>query len=176
MIETKRLRLITLGPEVLSALLAGATDTAARHLGVGSAEGFAELAPALRMRLAQLEAVPGDEPWLSRAVVLADEQRAVGITGFHGPPGGAWLREFAPDGVEFGYTIFPGDRRRGYATEAGRALVAWAAREHGVARFVLSIAPGNDASIRVAEKLGFARVGDWVHPERGRELVYRADQ
>ena len=114
--------------------------------------------------------------WLSRAVVLASEQRAVGITGFHGPPGGAWLRDFAPDGVELGYTIFPGDRRRGYAAEAARALIAWAAQEHGVASFVLSIAPGNDASIRLAAKLGFAPVGEWVHPERGRELVYRADQ
>ena len=106
----------------------------------------------------------------------ASEQRAIGLTGFHGPPGGAWLRHFAPDGVEFGYTIFAGDRRRGYATEAGRALMAWAAREHGVASFVLSIAPSSEASLGVATKLGFAPVGEWIHPERGRELVYRADQ
>jgi [ribosomal protein S5]-alanine N-acetyltransferase len=175
-IETKRLRLVTLDPGVLRALLAGDCEAAARQLGIRSADGFGDLAPVFRMRLAQLEASPGDEPWLSRAVVLASERRAIGLTGFHGPPGGAWLRDFAPAGVEFGYAIFADDRRNGYATEAGQALMAWAAREHGVTSFVLSIAPGNEASIGVAAKLGFAPVGEWVHPERGRELVYRAGQ
>ena len=79
----------------------------------------------------------------------------IGVTGFHGRPGGEWLRDFAPDGVEFGYTIFEGDRRRGYAAEASEALVAWASKEHEVRSHVLSIGPDNEASIGVARRLGF---------------------
>jgi RimJ/RimL family protein N-acetyltransferase len=96
----------------------------------------------------------------------------IGIGGFHGPPGGAWLRDVAPGGVEFGYTIFARDRRRGYAAEAGAALVRWASEEHGVRRFVLSIGPENEPSAGIAAKLGFRRVGEWVHAERGLEHVW----
>jgi len=126
----------------------------------------------LRMRLRQLERAPEDEPWLTRAIVLASEARVIGVGGFHGPPDGAWLRDFAPGGVEFGYTIFAVDRRRGYAAEASAALVRWASERHGVRRFVLSIGPENAASAGLAAKLGFGKVGEWVHEERGLEHVW----
>jgi hypothetical protein len=32
--------------------------------------------------------------------------------------------------------------------------------------------PKNKASIGVARKLGFQKAGEWVHPQRGREIVY----
>ena len=135
-------------------------------------EAWPDLTEVFRMRLEQLESAPADEPWLLRAVVLRSEARVIGVTGFHGPPGGAWLEEHAPDGVEFGYTIFEGDRRQGFATEAGEGLVRWASDAHRVRRYVLSIGSGNDASQRVARKLGFRQVGEWEHPQRGRELVF----
>jgi len=129
----------------------------------------------LRLRLRQPEAAPALEPWLTRAVVLADEARAVGVAGFHGPPGGDWLRAFAPGGVEFGYTIFAPDRRRGYASEASRGLMDWATGVHGVRRFLLSIAPDNPISAKLAARLGFRRAGEWVHAARGLEHVYVRD-
>jgi RimJ/RimL family protein N-acetyltransferase len=171
-IRSARLRLPTLGPDVLRAWLAGATDETAARLGARVPERWDEMLPVFRLRLEQLEREPGYEPWLTRAVVLEREARVVGIAGFHGPPGGDWLREHAPGGVEFGYTILPADRRRGYALEASAALIAWAV-EQGVRAFVLSIAPENRASLGVAAKLGFERAGEWTHPERGRELVFR---
>lgn len=172
-IATRRLRLVTLGPPVLRALLSGRTGAAAERLAARLPESWGDLEPVFRERLEQLERAPDDEAWLTRAIVLDAERRVVGVTGFHGRPGSAWLREVAPDGVELGYTVFAGDRRRGFATEAAGGLVAWAIREHRVPAFVLSIAPDNVASLGVAEKLGFAHTGEWVHPERGRELVYR---
>ena len=96
----------------------------------------------------------------------------IGVTGFHGRPGGAWLRDHAPDGVEFGFTIFEAYRRRGFAAEASEALIRWARKEHGVRSYVLSVGPTNDASAGVARKLGFQQAGEWVHPQRGREIVY----
>lgn len=171
-IETQRLNLVTLGPALLRAILADDANAAQARLGAGMPEAWPGLADVFRLRLAQLEAAPADEPWLLRAVVLRSEARVIGVTGFHGRPGGAWLKDYAPEGVEFGYTIFEGYRRNGYATEAGEGLIRWATDEHRVRSYVLSIGPGNDASQRVARKLGFRQVGEWAHPERGRELVF----
>jgi RimJ/RimL family protein N-acetyltransferase len=171
-IETKRLTLVSMGPALMRALLAGDTAAAEALLGARMPEDWPGLSDVFRMRLDQLEARPEDEPWLTRAIVLKIESRVIGVTGFHGRPGGAWLRDYAPAGLEFGYTIFEGFRRRGYAAEAGRALIQWAMQTHGVQSFVLSMGPTNDASIGVARKLGFHRAGEWVHPQRGREVVY----
>jgi len=132
-----------------------------------------EMAAVLRLRLGQIEAAPEQAAWLTRRLVQADTRRVVGVAGFHGPPGGAWLRDVAPGGVELGYTVFPAARRRGYAAEAVEALVRWARDRHGVRDFVLSIAPANEPSARLAAKLGFARAGEWTHPERGVERVWR---
>lgn len=49
---------------------------------------------------------------------------------------------------------------RGYATEAAVAAHDWMARTHQRSRTVCIIHPGNRASIRVAEKLGYAGIGD----------------
>jgi RimJ/RimL family protein N-acetyltransferase len=67
--------------------------------------------------------------------------------------------------------VFEAHRRRGYAAEAGAALIAWG-RAQGADRFVLSIGPGNAVSMRLAERLGFERVGQWMHAERGLEYGY----
>lgn len=171
-IETQRLQLATMGPAFLRASLAGDTARAEALLDARLPGEWPELAPVLRMRLRQLDDAPGLEPWLTRAVVLAAERRVVGVCGFHGPPGGDWLRDFAPGGVEFGYTIFPADRRRGFATEAGEALVRWASETHGVRRYLLSIGPDNVVSAAVATRLGFRRAGTWVHEQRGLEHVW----
>ena len=60
-----------------------------------------------------------------------------------------------PGAAEVGYTVFPEFRRRGYATETCRAMLAWARGEHDVELFISSIEPSNASSLRVIEKLGF---------------------
>jgi RimJ/RimL family protein N-acetyltransferase len=173
-IETKRLRLHVLTPELLRASLDGERARAEARLGAALPADWPdrECVHVLRMRLSQLEADPDCGPWLTRAIELAVERRVIGIGGFHGPPGGSWLAEVAPGGVEFGYTIYAPWRRRGFAFEASQGLIAWAAA-CGVRDFVLSIDPKNRASRAVARKLGFERVASRRHELRGLEHVYR---
>jgi RimJ/RimL family protein N-acetyltransferase len=56
--------------------------------------------------------------------------------------------------LEFGYRLVPEARGRGYATEAGRALLALAA-ETFRGELLGMVDPANEASIRVITKLGF---------------------
>ena len=60
---------------------------------------------------------------------------------------------------ELGYIFNPRDQRRGYATEATRALVAHAFAAMGAHRVVAMCNPANTASWRVLEKAGFVREG-----------------
>ena len=57
------------------------------------------------------------------------------------------------------------------ATEACRALMAWASERHGVSTFVLSIRPDNLPSQRLAEQLGFRQIGSHVDPIDGPEDI-----
>jgi RimJ/RimL family protein N-acetyltransferase len=173
-IETPRLRLLTMGPEFLRASLEGDRERAARLLGAVLPEGWPQQRAVLERRLEQVESDPALAPWLTRSLVLRDGARLIGISGFHGPPGGDWLRELAPDGVEFGYTVYPPWRRQGYALEAARGLIDWA-RARGVRRFVLSMSAQNLASVGLARRLGFSNAGSWQHEVRGMEEVYRLE-
>nr|WP_228530625.1 MULTISPECIES: GNAT family N-acetyltransferase [Myxococcaceae] len=56
---------------------------------------------------------------------------------------------------EMGWALVPSAHGRGYATEALSAALAWGDAHFEVARSVCIIDPGNLASVRVAEKLGF---------------------
>jgi RimJ/RimL family protein N-acetyltransferase len=61
--------------------------------------------------------------------------------------------------TEIGYWTSPSARGRGVMTEAAGALAQWVLDQMGFARVELRIAPGNLASLRVAEKVGFRREG-----------------
>ena len=174
-IETPRLRLHTMTPAFLRASLSGDLRRAAALLGASLPADWPDVPDVLALRLRQLEADPRWEPWLTRVIELRGEERVVGVSGFHAPPGGDWLREVAPGGVELGYTVYGAWRRQGIAREASEALIAWAARTAGVGRFVLSMSAANTASVALARRLGFARVGTWTHEVRGEEEVYRLE-
>ena len=61
--------------------------------------------------------------------------------------------------VEFGYRLLPNFWGRGYATEAGRAVVNHAFGDLGLTALCAIIHPNNTASGAVAEKLRFLRTG-----------------
>jgi RimJ/RimL family protein N-acetyltransferase len=69
------------------------------------------------------------------------------------------LVRFSADGRQgaLGYWLVPAARGRGLATAAARLLCAWGFAELGLERIELAIVRGNDASIRVAERLGARR-------------------
>lgn len=58
---------------------------------------------------------------------------------------------------EMGWVLASEHHGKGYATEGVRAALGWADRHLAVPRTVCIIAPGNTASIRVAEKAGYAQ-------------------
>jgi RimJ/RimL family protein N-acetyltransferase len=66
-----------------------------------------------------------------------------------------------PGGI--GYWLAPAARGAGVMTRAVAAVVEWGRAEHRVAVFHLLAHPDNVASQRVAEKLGFSRVGIVSH-------------
>jgi ribosomal-protein-alanine N-acetyltransferase len=120
------------------------------------------------LRRRELAAQPELLGWFVWAVVVDDE--LVGHAGFHGPPGRNAQND--AEAVEIGYTIYPQYRRRGYATEAARALIAWANEQHGIRRFLFSIAPDNEPSLAIARRLGFSEVGRHWDEEDGEELEF----
>lgn len=91
-----------------------------------------------------------------RAVRLAIADRSqdafLGMMLLHGFD---WTHERA----ECGFLVVPGARGRGVALEALRLMVAWAFAGLGLARVGMATLPDNAATLRLAERAGFAREG-----------------
>ena len=73
--------------------------------------------------------------------------------------------------VEIGFGIVPSARGRGYATEAGRSLVAWAFEHGEVDAVVAECERDNEASAAVLRKLGMS-----VTTESGSLLLWQLDR
>jgi ribosomal-protein-alanine N-acetyltransferase len=105
----------------------------------------------------------GFGPWVA---VTREPRAVVGSAGFVGKPG-------ENGDLELGFGTASRYRKRGYATEAASALVAWGLGQRGVNRVVAECAPDNLASIRVLEKIGMTRRGRkagmlrWMIERRG---------
>ena len=63
--------------------------------------------------------------------------------------------DWAVPAIELGYFVVASQTGRGYAVEAGRAVVRFAFERLGVGRLDLQCASDNRASARVAERIGF---------------------
>jgi RimJ/RimL family protein N-acetyltransferase len=64
------------------------------------------------------------------------------------------------EGGNVGYMLSPSARGHGFMTEALRAVVRWVHDVHGIALLQLWTHPDNLASQAVAERAGFARIGE----------------
>jgi RimJ/RimL family protein N-acetyltransferase len=89
-----------------------------------------------------------DEP-REYALVLRNGGTFVGHVSF-----GPW---FGPKTHELGWAVAPPHQRRGYATEAARAVLAYAFETAGLHRVIVTMNPENKASVGVAEKLGMRK-------------------
>ncbi len=146
-IRTDRLRLVL--------------ETTEEVLGRIEAMSPAERAEVSPEWLARLRASTADDPWTHGfSMVDRADGRVIGSCGYKGPPG--------PDGVvEIAYGVDPAHRGRGYATEAARALVAFAFGSGRVRLVLAHTLPEPNASMAVLRKCGFTWVGEVVDPEDG---------
>lgn len=113
--------------------------------------------------LALYRRAPEDIPW-GGTVIEPEEGVAVGQIGFkHAPEHGA---------VEIGYNISASHRHRGYATEVVQALTTWALAQPSVNRVTAECRMDNEGSIKVLEKTGFQRSGEYVDDEEGLLILW----
>ncbi len=68
------------------------------------------------------------------------------------------------------YSVFPAHRGQGIAPRAVELVSGWGLDELGLTQLILEADEGNAASLRVAEKCGFARIGTRVE-ETGETLA-----
>lgn len=174
-IASERLDLIPMTPAFLEACLTNDLATASQLINLKIPPEWLQEQQLMQFRLEQLRQNPALQPWLLRAMALRQERVMIGHIGFHMQPGGDYLDDLAPGGVEFGYTVFAPFRRQGYAKEASQALMAWAHREHQVTRFVVSISPHNLPSLRIAQHFGFRKIGSHTDDEDGPEDIFMRD-
>jgi RimJ/RimL family protein N-acetyltransferase len=140
--SSQRVRLEPAGPHVES-ILAGVPDPA-----LPWAPGFPS--PPLRAFLAEAASTDSYRgPFYAYLIVRQSDGAVVGDAGFHGPPG--------PEGeVEIGYSLVPQARGAGLATEAVGLLASWARAQPGVEAVIALIDASNEASLRLARRLGFS--------------------
>jgi [ribosomal protein S5]-alanine N-acetyltransferase len=105
----------------------------------------------------RLERDPASQAWtlyylVRRTAVTAAPRELLGIAGYLGPPSDEGV-------VEIGYAIAEEHQRRGYATEAVRALMQRAFTDPTVARVAATTYASLEPSIGVLRKAGFALVG-----------------
>ncbi|MBI5760248.1 MAG: GNAT family N-acetyltransferase [Planctomycetales bacterium] len=127
-----------------------------------SDEDRAEVSP---LWLEKALAATEPDPWLlGFKVTLREEGTSIGDAGFKGPPSDNGV-------VEIAYGIEPDHQSHGFATEAARALIAFARQTAGVRVVRAHTRHEGLASARVLAKCGFRFVGDVIDPEDG--LVQR---
>ncbi len=175
LIRSDRLDLVLLQMDALQHSLAEDIIALQHHLGVDVPLDWLEAKGLVKLRYEQIIHNPDYAPWSIRAITLREKRVMIGYIGFHTKPGASYLESFAPNGVEFGYTIFPAFRRNGYAREAVIALMKWSYEEYSVPEFVLSISPDNIPSLKLAHGLGFAKIGSQVDEEDGVEDIFKLD-
>jgi len=107
-----------------------------------------------------LEQIEAGKPasWCSpKLIVRTSDQAVMGGCGFKDTP--------VHGCVEIGYAVSSNYRQQGVATSAIRALLALAYQNEEVAEVLATISPTNLASMRVVQKLGFARGSVMIDPD-----------
>ena len=166
-IRTRRLDLVAITPECLRAEMAGD----ARLGELLACEVTPEWPPEVwephvwELLTEQFAGSPEQIAW-HRYVVLREPRVLIGtVNAFRWPD--------AAGEAELGYALAPAYWRRGLATEAAEAMVAWAAATGQVQRMCAHTYPHLTASVRILERCGFRLEGPGAEEgtvRYGREL------
>jgi RimJ/RimL family protein N-acetyltransferase len=148
-LETERLRLRRSQPDDAETISAYRSIPEVRRY-----QGWERTDPqGVREQIEEMAARAPGEPggWVQLSVEERESGRLVGDVGLSPAEG-------EPGVIKVGYTIAPEFQRRGYATEAVRALVDYAFDVLGADIVRAYASEENDPSIRVAEKVGMRLV------------------
>jgi RimJ/RimL family protein N-acetyltransferase len=97
--------------------------------------------------------------------IVVSDREIVGLCGYKNAP--------STNGeVEIGYGITPSRRRRGHASRAVAAVIAYARLDPPVRTIVAKTDVDNVASQTVLQRNGFERVGEGPDPEDGAPIVF----
>jgi len=175
-IRTERMILQPAPRAFIEALHRADRDEAARMMDLRIAgEWFDGPRDWMLRRIRQLTEDPALIAWLVHVMVLAQEDAGepagtmVGHGGYHGAPDSSGM-------VEIGYQVAPPYRRRGYAIEAVRGLIANAFAHDEVTRVRASISPDNVPSLSLTRQLGFVKVGEQMDEVDGLDEVYELER
>jgi RimJ/RimL family protein N-acetyltransferase len=142
-------------PDEIHALIDGDARLASELAGVTFPDAWPaapEAREGLAWHLRHLLATPDHVPWRVRVIADASSMLVIGSINLKGPP--------ADDGdVEIGWGLSEDYRGRGYALEAARAVIEWAAADSRARTFSATIPEDNQASARLAANLGMMRTG-----------------
>jgi RimJ/RimL family protein N-acetyltransferase len=160
-LSTERLELFPLDVRALDAWVAADVQLLRQLTGVR----FQPVAPPLLdealCKLRDMVAGAGDAwYWAVWAFALRESGVVVGA-------GGCGAGPDAQGVVVFGYSVYPEHQRRGFATEASRALVDWYFSDPRVRLVRATVPPDHTPSVRVVEKCGLVRVGGDRDPQVG---------
>lgn len=148
-LETDRLILQTLDLDLMDA----AAERDARAIealgyktnGEWPGQDFYDALPFFRELLVKNNGTRGFDSWI---VATKAEREIVGGIGFLGEPDENGM-------IEIGFATNESQQRKGYCFEAASGLLAWATSRDGVKKVTARCEPGNRASRKVLEKLGF---------------------
>jgi RimJ/RimL family protein N-acetyltransferase len=167
--QTQRLLLRPFEERDLEALHAMQSDEEVVRYLYFDARTLAQVRPSLSRKITQT-ALSGEGDGLSAAVVLRETGEFVADVSL-------WLVSEAHEQGEVGFVVHPAHQRRGYATEAARALLDFAFNTVALHRVIGRLEARNIASARVFEKLGMRLEAhfienEWVKGEWQSELLY----
>jgi RimJ/RimL family protein N-acetyltransferase len=143
--------------------LIAAPDAFAQRHALQLEAGACAPAPIYERALQNMKLAPDWAALLSTRLYVLDGRRVVGSGGVKAPP--------LDDGeVEIGYGVAPAYQGLGLATQAARGLTEEALAQ-GASRVSAFTTPGNTASWRLLQRIGYVRAGEMIDPEDG--LVWR---
>ncbi|MBD0370737.1 MAG: GNAT family N-acetyltransferase [Pyrinomonadaceae bacterium] len=173
MIETARLRLVPCELRHFEAILGDESELEGL-LKVKLTEDWLGFEPAKQVMsysYEYLKSHPSALGWWMHLIVHSADNALIGLGGFKG--------EADADGVvEIGYSIAPGYRQQGLATEAARGLIDYSFSHPHVTEVIAHTLPETNPSTRVLQAVGMRRAGTSIDPDEGevwRWSLKRAD-
>lgn len=149
-IQTGRLILRVILPGEIEWLLAGDTHRLELANGFRYPPDDPNRGIDLEWHLRALRADPTQFAWRIRVIVERSSNIVIGSVNLKGAPD-------AEGDVEIGWGLNEDYRGQGYATEAAAAVMRWAFQQPGVRSVTATVPDDNDASQRVARRLGLTR-------------------